>query len=291
MLHAILHGKLNEAAPEPQRLEDALTSSVFGALIWAEAWDMLATWLGIADFLEPEGGRRECWFWPRMAFAEPDVVLTFGDVLVIVEAKFRSDRHDLPLAGEGEGTAESAGDQLLRQLRCITDAPESRTRYSDPIEAAISRRRHLAQAFVVDGRRRRARLDFEESRKCLPPDANLHLVTWQSLFQLLAQPPSARWKKDLRAFLEHLSLDTFEGVGRGPFDTGARRLSEWRAAQDREVFDYVPARPSEELARLSQWRATKDLGQQLGGWRFNPLLVEGTASGVIRAWRPSQEDQ
>ena len=32
MLHAVLHHKLDETTPEPQRLEDALTSTVFGTL-------------------------------------------------------------------------------------------------------------------------------------------------------------------------------------------------------------------------------------------------------------------
>ena len=45
MLHALLHGKLQESNPEPERLEDALTSAVFGTLIWVEAWDVL---IGVA---------------------------------------------------------------------------------------------------------------------------------------------------------------------------------------------------------------------------------------------------
>ena len=32
MLHAVLHHKLDETTPEPQRLEDAITSTVFGTL-------------------------------------------------------------------------------------------------------------------------------------------------------------------------------------------------------------------------------------------------------------------
>jgi len=38
MLHALLHGKLDEAEPMPQRFEDVLTSTVFGTLVFAEAW-------------------------------------------------------------------------------------------------------------------------------------------------------------------------------------------------------------------------------------------------------------
>ena len=34
MLHAFLHGKIDESLPELDRREDALTSTVFGALVW-----------------------------------------------------------------------------------------------------------------------------------------------------------------------------------------------------------------------------------------------------------------
>ena len=45
MLHALLRGKLDERVPEPQRIEDALTSTVFGTLLLAGSADMLASWL------------------------------------------------------------------------------------------------------------------------------------------------------------------------------------------------------------------------------------------------------
>ena len=41
MLHAVLHHKLDETTPEPQRLEDALTSTVFGTLVMTDACDVL----------------------------------------------------------------------------------------------------------------------------------------------------------------------------------------------------------------------------------------------------------
>ena len=48
MLHAVLHHKLDETTPEPQRLEDALTSTVFGTLVMTDACDVLAAWLSRA---------------------------------------------------------------------------------------------------------------------------------------------------------------------------------------------------------------------------------------------------
>ena len=120
MLHAFLHGKIDESLPELDRREDALTSTVFGALVWTGSWNLLARWLqggasgGDAD---PVAGRWECWFWPRMAFAEPDVVLRLDGALVVVEAKYRSDRHDVAV----DVTADPGrGDQLVRQYRSVT---------------------------------------------------------------------------------------------------------------------------------------------------------------------------
>jgi len=74
MLHATLHGKLDETTPEPQRLEDALTSTVFGTLLCVDAWDLLSAWL----LMRPaQGGREkteptlECWFWTLVADVGP----------------------------------------------------------------------------------------------------------------------------------------------------------------------------------------------------------------------------
>src|ERR1039458_8994809 len=103
MLHGLLHGKLEATVPEPQRLEDAFTSVVFGTLVWLDAWDILARWLDIPCDCSNgccESPSNECWFWPRMASAEPDVVLRVGNALVVVEAKYKSGKHNLPAASD-----------------------------------------------------------------------------------------------------------------------------------------------------------------------------------------------
>jgi len=105
MLHALLHRKLDELVPEPQRREDALTSAAFGTLVLVNAWDMLARWLGVSDEQPASTAdlwNSDCWFWPRLAFAEPDVVLRLRDVLVVVEAKYQSGRNDLAPAEDGD---------------------------------------------------------------------------------------------------------------------------------------------------------------------------------------------
>ena len=114
MLHALLHGKLDLELPEPHRREDALTSIVFGTLRMVEAWDVLASWLDVEPLSRGQEGTVECWFWPRLAGAvEPDVVLRLGDTLVVVEAKYRSGRHDLSL----DEADERPSDQIERQYK------------------------------------------------------------------------------------------------------------------------------------------------------------------------------
>lgn len=250
MLHAVLHGKLDELTPEPQRLEDALTSTVFGTLVSAEAWHVLALWLGLQGAVdEAKLVGNDCWFWPRLAFAEPDVVLRIGDVLVVIEAKLRSGRNDLAIQPEVE---ENAGDQLLRQYKCIATPPDARVRYTDELESAISERRHLVQVFAVDARQRLLRKEVEESRRRLPDGADLRLITWQSLYALLNRTGQARWTKDLRAYLERLGLDTFEGIARRG-GTRPARADAWQLVRQvrsrslpshREERVWYPLRPA-----------------------------------------------
>src|SRR5687768_16534902 len=97
MLHAELHGKLTEDTADAERREDVLTSTVFGTLFVASAWNDLCEWFGRARRVRqaPElrasaSGARDYWFWPRLHGAEPDLVVRLGDLLVVVEAKYYS---------------------------------------------------------------------------------------------------------------------------------------------------------------------------------------------------------
>jgi hypothetical protein len=212
MLHALLHNKLDETTPEPQRLEDALTSTVFGVIALVGAWRELARWLAVpidTAVCEVQG---DCWFWPRMAGAIPDVVLRLNDFLVIIEAKYRSGRNDLAVPDEPE---EQAGDQIVRQYWAVRTSINHRFRYAEPIERAIAECK-LIQVFVVDGRSRRARDEWKQSKHGLPESAVLQLITWQQLFRVLNDPrlSAQRWARDLRTYLESRQLDSFDGIGR-----------------------------------------------------------------------------
>ncbi len=244
MLHALLHHKLDELTPEPQRREDALTSTIFGTLVLLNAWHVLAHWLGVGSELSTsDPSNTDCWFWPRLAFAEPDVVLRLGSSLVIVEAKYGSGLTDL-VPSEEENV--DLCDQLVRQYKSITTHLDERVRYAETLERAIAECR-LIQLFIIDARRqRRAQREWEESKGRLPPEADLRIITWQDLFRVLRDQKilQERWPRDLRSYLQLCGLDTFEGIGRnliGPEDIIHIRL--WREQEDYGRWGHCLGRP------------------------------------------------
>ena len=287
MLHALLHGKLGESNPEPQRLEDALTSTVFGAIFWAEDRKLLEKWLGIP----PSSSQRipiiEYWFWPRLAEAEPDVVFRLGNLLVVVEAKYRSDRHDkAPKPEEDEGV----GDQLVRQYSSIARRISERAQYAEAIECAI-RECKVIQLYVVDARRLpRARREIEESKRRLPPNATLRLVTWQSLSQVLNVNYAVNqgWRSDLAGYLRHCGLDIFDGFSQWrPPESGLLHIRDWsmQTAYPRLQFQSAFKPETVRPTMLLHWNPA---GVEAGlGLRraFSHELLEGTAQCVILSWR------
>ena len=295
MLHAVLHGKLDESLPEPDRREDALTSTVFGALVWTGSWGLLARWLLQVDVSGDDdgtaSGRWDCWFWPRMEFAEPDVLLRLDGALVVVEAKYRSDRHDVAVDGAG---GPDRGDQLVRQHRSIITPSEERSQYAESIEQAI-RQCQPVQVFLVDARRqRRARREWEESKRRLSREVTLRFVTWQDLFCLLREPSgSLRWATDLRRYLEHLSLDTFEGVSRPRVSAdGLRSIERWRTHQRLPRLRQT-MRPVLDGAHkaLVRWRVPARNATSFGLRAAVLRIVDGNASRGILAWRRSGDSR
>lgn len=227
MLHALLHSKLDESTPEPRRIEDAVTSSVFGTLLLADAIEILGEWLSLAQRTtgstgDLHGPLRGYWFWPRMSCAEPDLVLRLGKHLILVEAKVASGRHDLG----GEPEEISLRDQLSREWQCLVDARSSGS--GDMGQAAAECDPCLV--LVVDQRRmKHARREFEESSARLPPQADLRLLTWQSLHRVLSNDrrrrPDHPWSRDLVAYLEVAGLDAFLGFRYIPMATPSQRVA------------------------------------------------------------------
>jgi hypothetical protein len=228
MLHALLRRKLHPSIPEPDRLEDALTSTLLGALVWLDAWDVLCDWLGLeqaTDFSE-----NAYWFWPRLAYAEPDVVLRLGRNLVVIEAKFSSGRHDgAPILDDETSTS----DQIVRQYNSIFHDRSVRLPYTPLLETAISRCR-CVQVMAVDSRRiRRARREYHESASKLPATAEFRLVTWQKLYSRIATLGRTRtWVSDLLSYMESIGLDSYNGIGHGLVnDASVTNMLGWKAPQ------------------------------------------------------------
>lgn len=286
MLHALLHGKLDEFKPRPERFEDALTSTVFGAIFWADDRELLEKWLGIHPCSSQRIPVIEYWFWPRLGSVEPDVVFRLGNVLVVVEAKYRSDRHDKAPRPEED---ESVGDQLVRQYESIALPVSQRKQYVEAIECAI-RECQLIQLYVVDAGRRRARSEFEESKQRLPPNAILKLVTWQSLSRFLNVNNAANqgWRGDLAEYLRHCGLDVFSGFSRRRSPGGElSQILDWsiRSAYPRlqfqNAFKPEPARPE----MLLRWSLPGGVAEFSFRRAFSNELLEGAAQRVILSWR------
>jgi hypothetical protein len=264
MLHALLHGKLDAGLSEPERLEDTLTSSVFGTLVLLGEWDLLARWLLQDPTAAQPDNTTGYWFWPRLSGAvEPDVVLRIGQVLVVVEAKYRSGRNDLAV---DELDKERPVDQIVRQFHAVSPPHERRSPYPDLLERAV-RDCRIVQAFVVDGRRMRScRHEHQESKNRLPPGATLKLVTWQALYKLLLDPPSSGmpWATDLRKYLWLSELASFHGIRRRVADAAALQvISAWSPVLERTRIvpglvaagAMLAAEPA--IVDLPRWRVTR----------------------------------
>lgn len=289
MLHALLHGKLDPSRPEPQRIEDALTSTVFGTLVWVGAWDVLRLWLCPEQAAPSRTARqvRDCWFWPRLGSVVPDVVVRLDDVLVVAEAKLRSGRHDRPdLDEDDDGDPR---DQLVRQYRCVTAPSDRRARYAEPIEQAIADCR-VTQAYVVDARRvLHARRECEESHTRLPPGVSLRLRTWQDLYRLLSAAEFAqeRWAADLKAYLAFSGLDSFQGIRHCVAQADAMRpVVGWRSRSHGFGFrDAALAANGFPVRSLLSWGALPQRMASLAALTsIDERIVNGEALRMLDAW-------
>jgi hypothetical protein len=228
MLHALLRRKLHPSIPEADRLEDALTSTLLGPLVWLDAWDVLCDWLGVER--ATDSSKNMSWFWPRLAYAEPDVVLRLGRNLVVIEAKFLSGRHDaVPVLGD----ETSPSDQIVRQYNSVFHDRGARLPYTPLLETAITQCRRV-YVMAVDSRRiRRARREYHESAKELPATVEFRLVTWQKLYSRLATLSRTRtWVNDLLSYMESIGLDSYNGIGHGLVNTASvTNMLGWRAPQ------------------------------------------------------------
>lgn len=292
MLHALLHGKLDEAIPEPQRLEDALTSTIVGTLVMVGAWDVLRRWFKLAPAHDTADDRRdcECWFWPRLFSAEPDAVLRIGTTLVAVEAKLHSNRNDLAPAVNPLDT-DRISDQLLRQWQSLATPVNGRRRYDEALETAISacQSTTLVQIFLVDARRlSKARAEWRDSKGKLPANADLRLVTWQSLYRLLELPLSGgnRWASDLQGYLDLCGTAPFRGVPRDGVNLATvSQLPRWKPARSSASFrSAAVASRMASVSSLLGWRASESPRRFSTRLSLCTGLIDKTTRATLLAW-------
>ncbi|MBX3248009.1 MAG: hypothetical protein KF901_12585 [Myxococcales bacterium] len=221
MFHAEIHGKLVPDAPEHERAEDVLTSTVWGTLFLAGAWDLVTAWLRHArdedghglDLGSGDGGPQWFRFWPRLQTIEPDLLLRIGSSLLLIEAKYLSGK-----SGAGHDEEGALRDQLARQWRSIHPPVEQAALYPGDVRAAIDGTTSRCVVYLVRARAmRKARKELETSRGLLGDDARLYLLTWENLHaELLARArredlSNRWWEADLRALLERRGLQAFQG--------------------------------------------------------------------------------
>lgn len=299
MLHALLQGKLEPTVAEPQRREDVLTSTVFGTLVLVEAWELLSEWLQLPELSVGSDAVYECWFWPHLpGGVEPDVVLRLGGTVVVVEAKYRSGRHDLSLDEEYE---DKPVDQIVRQYNAVSDLRDQQSLHPDALERAVQECQ-FRQAFLVDARKiGRARREHRESRERLPDGAKekFVLLTWQELYSLLLKPEWSRrrWAADVRMYLEDCGLASFQGIRRDVAEAGQlTRLSEWRPVPTVlavPTFDTAAAHLSyPKLGELRHWQPFVNR-RKAPAFRAAVALLGSPSIESLRHWHldlPEEEE-
>jgi hypothetical protein len=220
MLFAELHRKLSPESPDLERQEDILTSTVFGTLIVGGQWSLLRDWLSEArdrdgKTLElPDAGEVRYWFWPRLAAAEPDVLLLFEDVLVIVEAKYLSGK-----SGSASTEGDEPADQLEREWRSCDPSLDACTAYPATLREAVQRGgANRALIYLVrQPTSQKTRRELEASRKQIGDRAALYSLGWSQLAALLDAHSSLGamgWSVALRELLERRGFTAFNGFSR-----------------------------------------------------------------------------
>lgn len=220
MLFAELHSKLSADATDLERREDVLTSTVFGSLIVGEQWALLSDWLSracdaVGNRLHlPTGSSVEYWFWPRLAEAEPDLVLLFGDVLVIVEAKYLSGKSN---ASPGEDAqADNSVDQLAREWRSCDPAHPHGASYPAGLRRAIEAggNKRVLVYLVRQPASKRTRSELSASLRAIGDSAALYALGWSDLGAVLRERQSAsspQWIVGLLDLLERRGFKAFRG--------------------------------------------------------------------------------
>jgi hypothetical protein len=239
MIQAALAGKLSCLGSE-----DALTSAVFGRLRYLPS-SVLGRWLDTATPYSPGDNVERPWstgltpeysFWPTWPDSdrervEPDLLLRYGDSLVVVEAKLWSGK---------SGTR----DQLARQWS-VGVAHLGQTMRSARLAAHIYLTAHLTSPET----------DLAESKRELNEagygHTHLWWLSWATLAPILAGMPENPIASDLAHYLREVGVIRFVH-----WNIPAARLAAWR-------YEQLPSAPYWRGAhrRISDWRYRRDVGR------------------------------
>lgn len=269
MLHAELHGKLSsDIGDGAERLEDVLTSTVFGTLFAASAWDVIAEWLSRArrgpHTLPPFRSSYELtdyWFWPWLHNAEPDLVVQLGATLVVIEAKYFSSK---------SGSSTSAddvdpSDQLVREWRAIGPTADA-SRYDPRLRDLVTEPTTPRLLIYLVRRSRYAREVAElEQSLAQEPAASMYLLTWEDLDEVLASRLHIRWANDLHRYLARRRVTAFRGFGRAFTAAPSNHLLVWTQQRTRTSPSFVDVMPRQPAIALLA-RRTSSFVSDRGGW-------------------------
>jgi hypothetical protein len=218
MLHAELHGKLASDIGDAERREDVLTSTVFGTLFTANAWDILVEWFlkarraGTAPPFPSRADVGDYWFWPRLQDAEPDLLVHVANLLVIIEAKYYSGKSGSTPLPTSPNPVNEDKDQLVREWHACSPTAET-SKYDPMLRAAVERCTRVLLYLVRRSRIAPERDALEESAARVP-DAQMYLLTWEDLDEVLATRLHIRWANDLHQYLQRRDLGAFRGFNR-----------------------------------------------------------------------------
>ncbi|MFT3695693.1 MAG: hypothetical protein QM831_21325 [Kofleriaceae bacterium] len=251
MLHAELHGKLSsDIGDGAERLEDVLTSTVFGTLFAASAWKIVADWLSRArrgtdtiPQVEFSNDAVDYWFWPWLGTAEPDLIVRIGATLVIIEAKYFSGK-----SGSSTPTELAAStDQLVREW-CAIDIAADSSGYDPRLREMVTEpaTRRILIYLVRRSRYARESAELEQSL-AHAPGASMYLLTWEDLDEVLAPHLHVRWASELSRYLERRRISAFRGFSRAFTFMPSRLLPAWKPQRTRTsptFIDVIPRQPT-----------------------------------------------
>lgn len=244
VIFAELHDKLGEdGCGSHDRMEDVLTSNVFGLLRYLPPDRSLLLWLAQA---EPVGngpvlGKAnavETIFWPRLGDGEADILLALetapGEVdLVVVECKYESKKSGR--AREGRGGCEAQRDQLAKYALAL---------FEDRFDIRLLRGRRVRRRAIVylTASAGMPRDEIEESLGALRDSTwsdRFYWLSWDRLWSVLTEldREESNYRLvagDILALLRRKALRPFSGFGRlRPLALGSPSWrSRWGLMQD-----------------------------------------------------------